>query len=108
MSEPVVIECDGDMAGVEVVETVSGRPLVWEEIERDRGDGTTDLTGDHEAVSATGVYLIEIGFGSDCYYWSVFRDDEEIGRNFDDLALAQAAAEADHQARFAAMWAGWE
>ena len=74
------------------------KPLVWEAIELNRGDGTSDITGDLEAVSAFGVYSIRIGFGSDCYYWFVEFDRIEIGRNFEDLTYAQAAAQAHHVA----------
>ena len=35
-------------------------------------------------------------------------DDDRAGVEFDTLALAQAAAEADHQARWLAEWGGWE
>lgn len=74
------------------------KPLVWCDLEQDRGDGTSEVTGDLEAVSAFGVYSIRIGFGSDCYYWFVEFDRIEIGRNFEDLTYAQAAAQAHHVA----------
>ena len=79
--------------------TVTVKPLVWKELEQDRGDGTTDLTGDHEAVSCVGAYSIALSFGSDSYYWSVALNADEIGHSFDDLGYAKAAAQADHDAR---------
>lgn len=77
------------------------KPLVWDEGEQDRGDGTSDLTGDWSAQSAVGEYTTEISWGSDSYYWSVAINSEEIGHSFEDLIYAKAAAQADYNARIA-------
>ena len=79
------------------------KPLVWVAIEDDRGDGSSDLTGGWAADSEIGAYVIDIGWGSDCYYWSVQSPDGfDIGSDFDDLTLAVAAAQADYTARIIA------
>ena len=78
-------------------------PLVWVAVELDRGDGSSDLTGGWTADTEIGEYVIDIGFGSDCYYWSVQSPDGfDIGSDFDDLPTAQAAAQADYTARIIA------
>jgi hypothetical protein len=83
------------------------KPLVWEDVMIDRGDGHSEPTGDYEARCAWGGYYIEMGFGSDSYYWSVetniLKSGEtnilRVGCSFDDPDLAKAAAQADYDAR---------
>lgn len=48
------------------------------------------MTGHHEGETIVGTYQIELGFGSDAYYWSVAIDGDEISNGFEDLAYAQA------------------
>lgn len=75
------------------------KPLVWEDVMIDRGDGHSEPSGDYEAHCAWGSYYIEMGFGSDSYYWSVETMGRAVGRSFDDPDAAKAAAQADHEAR---------
>ena len=79
---------------------VTVKPLVWSAVTVDRGDGSYDETGGFEADTPIGSYDIDIGFGSDCYYWSVQSPDGfDIGSNFDDPDNAKAAAQDDYDAR---------
>lgn len=83
-------------AGIEV------KPLEWVDTEDDRGDGTSEHNGGYAADSPLGVYEIGMGFGSDCYYWSVSDSMlNEIG-SFEDPIYAKAAAQADYTARILA------
>ena len=76
------------------------KPLVWTEVEVDRGDGSTDLTGGLEADSPFGAFVIDLGWGSDCYYWSIQSPEgDDLGSNFEDALYAKAAAQADYTAR---------
>jgi hypothetical protein len=82
------------------------KPLIWAEVCESRSDEDPRMehTGGYEAESAFGSYVIDVGWGSDCYYWSVVDPEEfDIGSNFEDPEYAKAAAEADHATRIAAM-----
>lgn len=79
------------------------KPLVWEEQEVDRGDGSSDWTGVHEAHGQFGAYVIDCGFGSDCYYWAAQSPEgADLGSDFEDLDQAKAVAQADYTARIVA------
>ena len=75
------------------------KQLVWEDVMMDRGDGYSEPSGDYEALCAWGSYYIEIGLGSNSYYWYVETMGREVGNIFDDLDDAKAAAQADYEAR---------
>lgn len=77
---------------------VKVKPLVWTETLVDRGDGLTEHNGGYEADSALGVYEICMGFGSDCYYWSVTDPNLNDLGSFEDHDYAKAAAQADYEA----------
>ena len=90
-------------AGIEV------KPLVWVEVceRRSDEDPHEEHTGGYEADCGFGSYVIDIGFGSDCYYWSVVSPDQfDIGSDFEDPELAKAAAQADYDARIRAAIGG--
>jgi hypothetical protein len=79
------------------------KKLEWVAVEEDRGDGVSDLTGGWTADTEIGLYVIDIGWGSDGYYWSVQSPDGfDIGSDFDDLIYAQESAQADYSARIIA------
>jgi len=69
-------------------------PLVWQPIEEDRGDGSSDETGEFES----GPYYIEMGFGTDSYVWSVVYLSDDVSHGHDCPDRAKAAANAHHRA----------
>jgi hypothetical protein len=76
------------------------KSLNWDAVEVDRGDGSSDMTGTITAESAFGQYVIDLGWGSDCYYWSTQSPDGfDLGSDFEDQDRAKAAAQADYTAR---------
>ncbi len=82
------------------VGAVKVKPLVWTAVEVDRGDGSRYATGGNQAESLFGLYVIDLGWGSDCYYWSTESPEgDDLGSNFEDLDRAKAAAQADYAAR---------
>ena len=99
-AEKAEAERDAAMAGA-----VRVRPLVWAEVceRRSDEDPREEHTGGYEADCGFGAYVIDIGFGSDCYYWSVMSPDQfDIGSDFDNPEAAKAAAQADYDARILA------
>jgi hypothetical protein len=79
--------------------------LVWEEVceRRSEEDPREEHTGGYEADCGFGSYFIDIGWGSDSYYWSVLSPDQfDIGSDFEDPEYAKAAAQADYEARILA------
>lgn len=85
--------------------TVGVKPLVWTEVceRRSEEDPREEHTGGYEADCDFGSYVIDIGWGSDSYYWSVMSPDQfDIGSDFEDPEYAKAAAQADYEARILA------
>lgn len=82
-----------------VVPPVSVKPLSWRALEQARSseDPSTEETGDYEATSP-GIYLIEAGFGSDSYVWSVSYENNFLS-DHDDPDAAKSSAQADYEAR---------
>jgi len=78
------------------------KPLVWEAVEQDRGDGSSDLTGDWIAETSFGCYSIVCGFGTDSYTWDLYYGEMDCISTHDDPDNAKAAAQADYEARFLA------
>ena len=89
-----------------VTPAVKVKPLVWEAIEQDRGDGSSDLTGDFIAETGFGCYSIVCGFGSDSYVWDVYFGEMDCVSSHDDPSTAKAAAQADYDARIIAALKG--
>lgn len=78
------------------------KPLEWEETHtrRSEEDPTTEWNGGFEADSALGYYKINMGFGSDAYYWAVTNPlGDDVGSAFEDPSYAKAAAQADYERR---------
>jgi hypothetical protein len=75
------------------------KPLVWQALQIDRGDGHSKPNGDYEAHCALGTYYIKMCFGLDSYYWSVEISFRQIVRSFDTPEAAKAAAQAHYDAR---------
>lgn len=75
------------------------KPLVWDALETDRGDGSHEPTGDWEAVTPFTVYSINMGFASDSYIWDVYTGEADHVGCYDDPDTAKAAAQADYEAR---------
>jgi len=78
------------------------KPLAWEAIEQDRGDGSSDLTGDWIAETTCGCYSIVYGFGTDSYTWDLYYGEMDCISTHDDPDAAKAAAQADYEARILA------
>lgn len=74
------------------------KPLEWVEFEENRGDGTFEPSGDFESESQIGTYTVEMGWGSDSYYWDVMLSAVIVCTK-DDPDAAKAAAQADYEAR---------
>lgn len=96
--ERLTRERDAALAGA-----VGVKPLEWMFILAKRSDEDPELeeNGDCEAQSPCGLYYISMGFGSDSYVFELLIDGVFAG-SFDDPTLAQAAAQADHEARIRA------
>ena len=75
------------------------KPLVWAELEAERGDGFSEPSGDWESESIVGCYSINMGFGTDSYIWSAYRGEVEFISCHDDLDTAKTAAQADYERR---------
>lgn len=93
------------------------KPLVWEEVGDWRECTKTEapaLGGKYFVADLhrnSGVYSAGIDLGGLAFVM-LLEPDQKFGgkkpRQFPTIAAAKAAAEADHQARFLAMWEGWE
>jgi len=81
-------------------EPVAVKPLEWNEVETDRGDGHSDATGEWEASSIVGVYAVNISTCGDMHApWEAFAGDYSKIGNFETLVDAKAAAQADYEQR---------
>lgn len=69
------------------------KPLEWNELEEDRGDGTSEPNGDWEAVTPFTVYSVNMGFASDSYIWDVYTGEADHIGCYDDPDTAKAAAQ---------------
>lgn len=86
-------------AHVTAARVVKIKPLEWEAVEEDRGDGSSDLTGDWIAHTPFGSYSIVVGFGSGYYVFDLYFGEMDLISSHDDPELAKAAAQADYEAR---------
>lgn len=74
------------------------KPLVWEETFIARGDGQSEHDGGYEAESIFGFYCIGMGEQR----WVSRDTDHNMIGDYDDPALAKAAAQADYESRLIA------
>jgi len=75
------------------------KPLIWSDIETDRGDGSHEPTGDYEAETPFTVYSVNMGFASDSYIWDVYTGEADHIGCYDDPETAKAAAQQDYDRR---------